>query len=316
MWTSSAGLSAAVEEAGEVLARPEDGCMTIATHCIELLTARGPMTAEDLGAACRAAGLTSAKDPAMSVNSALGWASDGRALRIDDHFHLVTSLLDRRWLTMPAPPDPRRFEPGVDLECLLGFARREGIPLATGGSLRGHRFGAWTGPGGWAPAGDFIGLRLVDGIAEVAPVELDEEVRTRGDELAERILSAPDYERALDGGERLVRAVLTLLQVDDVVLREPVPPLSVIFPVPTPPIFARPAPFPAAPPGFSALQIFLPPGLHADLADAAHEVGVGLDRWVVDELARLAAWPSPSRWPIHLSDESLYWGEDGSVQAW
>ena len=70
------------------------------------------MTAEELGAACRSAGLTAAKDPALSVRSALSWWQDGRAVHIDEQFHRVTSLLDRRWLTFRQPVDRADVNPG------------------------------------------------------------------------------------------------------------------------------------------------------------------------------------------------------------
>ena len=45
--------------------------MSIASHCIELIRERGPLTAEELGRLCREAGVTRAQDPLQAVVNAL-----------------------------------------------------------------------------------------------------------------------------------------------------------------------------------------------------------------------------------------------------
>ena len=83
-----------MDNADEACEWLDDRHMTIAGHCIELLRERGPLTADELGEACRAAGVTKAANPATSVSSALSWYQDGRALSIDGRWHLATTLLD------------------------------------------------------------------------------------------------------------------------------------------------------------------------------------------------------------------------------
>jgi hypothetical protein len=272
----------------------DDGGMTIADHCIELLRDRGPMTAEALGEACRAAGLTAARQPDLSVRSALGWSNDGRALRIGAELHLVASLLDRRWLTMRCPEDPRQFDPGIDLASLSGIARRDGIPLAAGGTLRMLQYGtSWAGPRGWAPPADVIGIRLVDGVAEVAAVELDGDADKRGDALAE-LLPRAGTGYSYGYGERsdaVVRDLLTLLHRDPGLLREPVPPLREVIPQPAPPAWRAPL-TPAPPPGRRAVEAFVPPWLLMSVEDAAAEAGQPVAVWLGDEIERLVSWPS------------------------
>jgi hypothetical protein len=281
----------------------DDGGMTIAEHCLELLREKGPMTAADLGNACRWAKLTTARQPDLSVRSALGWAQDGRVLRIGDEFHLVTSLLDRRWLTMRCPEEPRQFDPGIDLACLAGVAQRDGIPLTGGGTLRKLRDSVtWAGPRDWAPSADFVGIRLVDGTAEVAAVELDGDADKRGDALVE-LLPRAGTGYSFGYGSRhddLVRDLLTLLHRDPALLRDPVPPLRELVPQPAPPAWQVP-PAPAAPPGRSTVAAFVPPWLLDTVEEAAAEAGLPVAVWLGDEIARLVSWPSrplgPPAWP-------------------
>jgi hypothetical protein len=68
------------------------GLVTIASHCLSLLHERGPLTAEELGSACRDAGVTTAQQPAQAAASALTWNVDGRALLVRGRYHAVTNL--------------------------------------------------------------------------------------------------------------------------------------------------------------------------------------------------------------------------------
>jgi hypothetical protein len=277
--------------------------MTIADHCLDLLRDRGPMTAQDLGAACRFAGLTTARQPEVAVRGALGWWQDGRAVRIDDEFHLVSSVLDGRWLTMRAPADARQFDAGFDLACLEGIGRRDGIPLASGGTLGRPRYGvSWTGPPGWAPSSELVGLRLVDGVAEVAAVELGDAAAKRGDQLTELLLQTRTGRSHGFGGptHAMVGELLTLLHRDPELLREPGPPLSEVAPRPAPPPWQLPIPS-GPPPGLGTAEAFVPLELLMSIADAAAVAGVAPAVWLGDEIARLADWPSspirPPTWP-------------------
>jgi hypothetical protein len=289
--------------------------MTIASHCIDLLRANGPMSAADLGEACRSAGVSAAKNPALSVAGAIGGHADGRVVRIGDQFHLATALLDGRWLTLAAPTDDRAFEPGFDLYCLVGVAERDGIPLATGGRLRGSRHGMWSGPRGWAPDGELVGLRLSGGTAEIAAVSLNDTAAERGDQLAERVLAgAPRaYRWGLDRPDRLAHSLFALLHLDDGLLREPVAPLHTLLPAEPPnraesePVLRR-----SAGPHDVHLRLLLPPEVYGGLSDAAALDGTPVEDWVAAELRRLAAWPAApyaSRHDDTYDDELALSGE-------
>lgn len=162
--------------------------MTIASHCLALIRERGPLSAEELGAACREAGATAARAPAQSVTTALSWNQDGRALLVRDRYHAVTDLLEGRWLTFAAPvDDPWGAHPNVDLACLSGVVEREGLPLAGGGTVTAQRYshGSWQWPEGSLPAGETLGLRLTGGTAQVSAVVLDDDAKRRGERLVE-----------------------------------------------------------------------------------------------------------------------------------
>lgn len=283
--------------------------MTIASHCVDLLRANGPMTREELGESCRVARVTVAKDPARSVEGALAY--DGRTLRIEDRYHLVERLLDGRWLTLDRPGDPRTFRPDLDLRCLDGPALKDGVPLASGGHLRRSSWGdGWTGPAGWAPPGEVIGIRLVAGVAHVSSVEVDDDMRQRGEQLVARLEErcAPG---SYAGRGRLAvpEAVLRLLHEDDEVLRRPVPPLRWLFPADT-------SPYRAVGSGEGAtVHVVLPPHVYDDLLEVADDAGVPVSTWVADELTRLHTWPhrlrvdqhGPYAEPWHHFEDDLDW---------
>jgi hypothetical protein len=251
------------------------------------------MTAEEVGNACRWAKLTTARQPDLSVRSALSWASDGRALRIGAQFHLVTSLLDGRWLTMRRPEDPRHFDPGIDLACLAGIAERDGIPLAAGGTLRRLRYGTtWAGPRDWAPDSEVVGIRVVEGVAEVTPVDLDDDAQKRGDALLEQLPRAgTGYSFGLGGHQgTLASDLLTLLHGNPELLRDPVPPLSELVPQPAPPSWQTSL-TPAPPPGCRAVEAYVEHWLVDELEEAAAEAGLSMPAWLGEEISRLVSWP-------------------------
>jgi hypothetical protein len=211
--------------------------MTIAEHCLRLLRESGPLTAEELGRSCAAAGLTNAKDPALSVGGSLSWNTDGRAVRLEDgRLALVTALLEGRWLTTPAPAHGRPLDPGLDLNPLRGPVARDGVELLSGGTVGSPWWShPWTGPPGWLPAtGDdgLLGFRLRDGLLEVAEVGLGDDAAARGHALAERVLALAPKSVASSYycDRKLSRALLQVLHGDPDALREPVPPLRTLLP--------------------------------------------------------------------------------------
>lgn len=290
-----------------------DGCMTIASHCIDLLRANGPMTREQLGESCRVAGVTVAKDPALSVQSALRY--DGRTLCVDGRYHLVERVLDGRWLTLERPENPQKFDPDIDLKCLEAMAQKDGVPLASGGHLKQSTYygGGWSGPADWAPPGEVIGIRLVAGVAHVSSVDVDDDVRQRGEQLVPRLEERiPTRSYALDRRHTAAGdALLMLLHEDDDVLRQPVPPLSRLFPAPEPDTHRyRPAGTFAT----TTLRVPLAPEVYAGLAEAADYHGVSVDTWVADELTRLYAWPHRP-WFDRYGRAPEPWLEDDEVEC-
>jgi hypothetical protein len=269
--------------------------MTIASHCLALLHERGPLTAEELGSACHEAGVTTSRNPTQAVINALNWNQDGRALMVGDRFRAVTELLEGRWLTFHVSGDARApVDPGLDMACIAGLVEREGLPLAGGGTITAERYGirTWSGPDGWLPTGQTLGLRLVGGVAEVRAVDIDDAAEKRGARLVELLTDGDpkrnyDYyeRREMTGGQRL----LGLIAEHDELLRDPVPPLSSLFPAP--PEELRRNSWQAPPPYWQTLQVHLPPDIHARLNQLAHMTGDRLDEWLVGQLAWLADAP-------------------------
>ena len=268
--------------------------MTIASHCLSLIREHGPLSADELGAACLADGVTVSRQPAQAVASALSWNLDGRAVRVGEKFHAVSQLLEGRWLTFHRSTDePALVDPGVDLACLAGLVSREGIPLAGGGLVKARRYPQqpWTGPDGWLPGGETLGLRLVGGIAALRPVVIDEPAEKRGERLIE-LLTEANRHRTYGYFERDVAAgpgLLALLAHDDDLLREPVPPLSSLLP--GPPEEPRRDPWDAPPPFWPTVHIHLPPEVYGRLDEGARATGARLGHWLADQLAWLADSP-------------------------
>lgn len=225
----------------------------------------------------------------MSVATALATEGD-RVVRAEERFHLVEQVLEGRWLTFRSPGNPRAFDPGVDLHPLAGLTRREGIALERGGSLYSQNPRFWTGPDGWAPAGDVLSLRLTGGTAEVQVVEVDEEARERGLRLADRVMSRvalPDGLSA-DTMDKQARALLGLLAEDPRLLREPVAPLSSFLPrAPEPRTTTRDYDDSWPP----SVQISLAPRLCDRLLRAADADDLPLAAWLTAEISRMASWP-------------------------
>jgi hypothetical protein len=286
--------------------------MTIASHCVGLLRANGPMTREELGESCRVARVTAAKDPALAVQGALAY--DGRVLRVDGSCYLVERLLEGRWVTLERPDDPEWFDPDIDLHCLEVLARGDGVPLAAGGWLARSTYGdGWKAPLGWAPPGEVIGLRLVEGVMHVSSIDVDNNVRQRGEQLTAR-LDERLSRRSYAGSRRheVATALLRLLHEDDDLLRQPVPPLRRLFPPPRPDA-RRFGPLGSL--DTMTLHVALPPQVYADLVEAADDAGVPVNMWVADELARLLAWPRPP-WLTDSVRFPQVRGDDEDESAW
>jgi hypothetical protein len=268
--------------------------VTIASHCLSLIREHGPLSADELGAACLADGVTVSRQPASAVASALSWNMDGRAFRVGDRFHAVSELLEGRWLTFDRSADePAPANPGVDLACLTGLIERDGLALAGGGIVKTRRYGyePWTGPDGWLPEGEILGLRLLGGTAELRAVVIDEAAEKRGECLVER-LSAGNRNRSFGYGERHKAAgegLLALLAQDDDLLREPVPPLSSLLP--PPPEELRRNAGDAPPPFWPTVHIHLSPELYGQLDQVAGAMGARLDHWLTDQMVWLADSP-------------------------
>lgn len=280
--------------------------MTIATHCLGLIRAHGPSTPQELGEACRRDGVTTARDPANSVSQALAQHHDGGIVRVGARFHLTAQLLDGRWLSLPRPLDPRAFDPKVDLEPMAGLARRPGIPLTSGGSLHARDSGSWTGPDGWAPVGEVLGLRLCAGTLEVRVVEVDEMARACGLQLADRVMAGVSLPYGLTSQttSKQAESLLCLLAEDEQLLRAPVAPLSWFLPQPLQ--HTRDTGHGGGWP--PTVQLSLPPALYERLQHAADADDLPIQAWLVSELSRLASWPPDGGPP--WSDDGRRYGRD------
>jgi hypothetical protein len=268
--------------------------VSIASHCLSLIREHGPLSADELGAACLADGVTTARQPAAAATSALSWNMDGRAFRVGDRFHAVSELLEGRWLTLDRSADePATANLNIDLACLTGLIAREGLALAGGGILKARRYGdePWTGPDGWLPEGDILGLRLLGGTAELRAVVIDEAAEKRGECLVER-LSAGNRNGSFGYGERRKAAsqgLLALLAEDDDLLREPVPPLSTLLPPPAAEL--RSPAWDVPPPFWPTVHIHMSPELYGQLDQVAPAIGARLDHWLTDQMVWLADSP-------------------------
>jgi hypothetical protein len=281
-----------VENDTEVSGLDTLALMTIASYCLELLREHGPLSADELGAACRDAGVTASRQPAQAVTSALRWRQDGQVLCVQGRFHAVTELLDGRWLTFGPPADASTVKPGLDLACLQRLVERHGLPLAGGGTVRALCYSdTWTGPEGWLVLGATLGLKMIDGAAHVSVVVLDEAAKKRGEALAE-LLADSSRQQAHGYSERLETAgpaLLALLAGDDDLLREPVPPLSALLPAPRQER-ARHSVW-EAPPFWPTVPVHLPPELYDRFDDVARDQGVPVGHWLAEQLEKLAHWP-------------------------
>jgi hypothetical protein len=173
--------------------------MTIASFCRDLL-ASGPLPLDVLAERSAAAGVTTARDPAVAVRSALAykqvlladgrwatplWLLEGRVLTVQA-LPFADVWPDEDWLVEdPAAPDGSRY----DLALLDAAAHSSSVPLAEGGFL--HRSSYGTGlraprewPGLRPGRGQLIGLRIRNGELHAELVPLTERLHRAGDRLA------------------------------------------------------------------------------------------------------------------------------------
>ena len=121
-------------------------------------------------------------------------------------------------------------------------------------------------------------------------VVIDDAAEARGARLVE-VLTDGDPKRNYDHRERRELAgqrLLGLVAEHDDLLRDPVPPLSDLFPAPPEELRRNSW---QVPPSWSAVQIHLPPDIYARLNHLAHLTGDRLDEWLVGHLAWLADAP-------------------------
>jgi hypothetical protein len=282
--------------------------VTIASHCLALLREHGPLTPAELGAACREAGVTASRNPEQAVISALSWNQDGRAFRAGGRFRAVTDLLDGRWLTFAALDDPEDLCADADLACLVRVVQREGLPLAGGGAVKARRYsyGTWTGPDGWLPAGETLGLRLLGGTAHVSAVVLDAAAEQRGEQLAALLKQGSRFGSGGYGRrhEAAGPGLLTLLTEDDDLLREPVPPLSLLLPAP--PQEAWQNSWDTAPPFWATVQVHLAPELYGHFEVVARSMGKPLGHWLAEQLEWFAECPTIQRLGPYVPDHVIH----------
>jgi hypothetical protein len=111
-------------------------------------------------------------------------------------------------------------------------------------------------------------------MAEVSAVVIDDAAEKRGQRLVELLTDGDpkrDYDyyerRDMTGGQRL----LGLIAEHDALLREPVPPLSDLLPVP--PEEVRRNSWLAPPPYWQSVQVHLPPDIYAARPVGTHDGG-------------------------------------------
>jgi hypothetical protein len=148
-----------------------------------------------------------------------------------------------------------------------------------------------------------LGLRLRAGELQVTTLTLDDHAAARGESLVERVFAAApksitySYDYSYDSDRKISRALLQVLHDDPDALREPVPPLSTLFPTKRVPPW-EPHSYPAEPsPQQPRLVLDLPWYLYDELQTAAALSAQPLETWLVDQLGTLLSWPLP-RWPV------------------
>ncbi len=212
--------------------------MTISSFCLDQLRTAGPLTLDALTELAVAENVTTARNPAGSVRSAV--APHAVQLR-DGRWASPLALLEGRVLTTATCQDPSVRPLGSldhDLELLRAAVRERAIPLAHGGSLRASTYGplnlqdVMTGTAEQA----LLGLRLVDGVLHVEHLPLTAEMRQAGRLLADALGPLKPRARTYwstdlhDVASNLSAALWDRLAADPDFLTSPVPPLSHCIP--------------------------------------------------------------------------------------
>jgi hypothetical protein len=262
--------------------------MTIASHCLELLSRRSPQSPEDLAEACIAAGLTKSRTPVASVTQAL-WSHRLVAPPLSDgRIGYTVHLLEGRWLTTRRR-NGNRIPASFDIGRLPEVLGEEGLPSTAGGRVTGaqHADGL-QGPPGWLPPerdDELLALRLNGGVVQVRPVpSLDGQAHRAGEDLATRLrrrVRKPQRDSGDWVANEMWLALLQLFGDDPDVLREPVAPLSELLPE----FVLRPLAKLAL---SDPITIALPQDLRDNLMEQAEFIGQSLDEWLTDQLEDLA----------------------------
>ena len=273
---------------------PMLGGMTIASHCLELLSLRSPRTLDELAEAGVAAGLIRSQNPRGSVTQALLSHQMEAPLLGDGRYGFTLHILEGCWLTT-RQRNGDRLPPGFDTGRLTGLLRYRTLALATGGRVGSTKYAdGLRGPAGWLPNdsdGTLIGLRITDGALEVRTVVLDDEAAVRGHDLARRLrarVSSRDWTYGPHGREHEVwDALVMLLAGEPDVLSSPVAPLSELLPD----LARRPeAKVELADPVTMALPIELRDRLQKHADDGQLPLSIWLTE-KLQELAYAGSWP-------------------------
>lgn len=273
---------------------PMLGGMTIASHCLELLSLRSPRTLDELAEACAAAGVVRSQNPRGSVTQALLSYRMEAPLLPDGRYGFTLHILEGCWFTT-RQRNGDRLPPGFDTGRLTDLLTHRTLALAAGGRVGSTTYAdGLRGPAGWLPNdsdGAPIGLRITDGALEVRAVLLDDDAAVRGNDLARRLrarASSRSWPYGPLGHERKVWDALVLLLAEEPnVLSSPVAPLSELLPD----LARRPeAKVELADPVTMALPI----ELRDRLQQHADDGGLPLSLWLTDKLQELAyagSWP-------------------------
>lgn len=281
--------------------------MTIASHCLDLLSTRSPQSPEELAEACIAAGVTRSKTPVASVTQALWSHRFVAPLLSDGRIGYTLHLLEGRWFTT-RHRNGDRIPASLDIGRLPEVLGEEGLPSATaGGRVTGSKYAdGLHGPAGWLPAEQddgLLALRLHGGVVEVRTVPwLDERAHRAGEDLAARLRKRVRPPQR-DSGEWVANEVWTalvqLLGDDGDVLREPVAPLSELLPEYVHNPLAK---LELSEP----ITICLPEELRDRLVEHAQVIGQPLPEWLTDQLEDLAR-KGPAWLHREPSYESSWW---------
>jgi hypothetical protein len=202
------------------------------------ITGRGPLPVDELGAHAKEHGLTTARDPAKTVQS---------RLRQDDRF---CELPDGRWTTLRRLLEGRWFTHRVRDDEVIAQAFADELDLGVPYQAVGQRADVWgggyarvirgylSGEGSWLDglsAGDLVGVTFREGRLSVTKVPEPPAPSVAGALVATAIRDAlVDLRRHYYYGERRFHdetsAVVAAIAKDSTLLTVPVRPLSELIP--------------------------------------------------------------------------------------